>query len=339
VFRQLGKRELLRVILSAVDVGGWRSTGVHGGLDLPFRFSISSGDESEDLAVYIWNISHGGATRSPNEYRIQLKGHGLLHDPDVKTILLGWFDSGRVFVAFDAFKHHDFGGYSPSVQVPKQTVETAMRGKIAFHTKVLRAASGKEVVVAFKHSLLIQYINEIFPEFHDPSAEGISNEEAEALELNPLDRALPTGALDRLPQKRRTALVTLNKKLREASFGEDVWRVYEGRCAVCGIQAEITEAAHIVPVKDGGPDDVRNGVQLCRNHHKAFDNGLFVIGEDYTLIPNAAEIERLTRLRLRDGLDGFIDELKVRAKITLPSDSRFNPAREYLIAGRQLRGV
>lgn len=326
------------MVLRAIESGGW-SHSVTQSDPLPFRISISNGIESENLAVYIWNVGHGGATRSANEYRIQLKGHQLVTEDGVKTLLLGWFEAGRVFVGFDAFKHRRFGGRSPSVQVPKPTVEEAARDGLAFHTKTLRRVIGKEVVVAFRPSLLVQYINEIFPEYHSPSAEGISVEESHVLEGNPLDRPLPTDALDHLPPNRRTAVVTINKKLREASFGENVWRIYEGRCAVCGLQAGLTEAAHIVPVKDEGIDDLRNGVQLCRNHHKAYDNGLFAIGPDYTLILNKAEVDRLTRARLTNGLDDFVTSLKVGRRISLPADPGFNPLPKHLAEGCRLRGI
>jgi putative restriction endonuclease len=35
-----------------------------------------------------------------------------------------------------------------------------------------------------------------------------------------------------------------------------------------------------------GPDDPRNVISLCRLHHWAFDNGLFSIRKDYTIIVN-----------------------------------------------------
>lgn len=40
------------------------------------------------------------------------------------------------------------------------------------------------------------------------------------------------------------------------------------------------EAAHIVPVSEDGPDDVRNAIALCRTHHWAFDLGLWTVGND-----------------------------------------------------------
>lgn len=37
------------------------------------------------------------------------------------------------------------------------------------------------------------------------------------------------------------------------------------------------EAAHVVPVSEGGTDDLRNGIALTQTLHWAFDRGLFGI--------------------------------------------------------------
>ena len=43
------------------------------------------------------------------------------------------------------------------------------------------------------------------------------------------------------------------------------------------------EAAHIISIKERGPDDPRNGLSLCRRHHWAFDNGLFTITDSHEI--------------------------------------------------------
>lgn len=57
-----------------------------------------------------------------------------------------------------------------------------------------------------------------------------------------------------------------------------VFKRYGARCAVCDIDVPaLLDAAHICPKNAGGTDDPRNGLVLCANHHRAFDNGLFSI--------------------------------------------------------------
>ncbi len=41
---------------------------------------------------------------------------------------------------------------------------------------------------------------------------------------------------------------------------------------MCGLGLDLIESAHILPVAaPGSVDEVRNGLALCANHHRAFD--------------------------------------------------------------------
>ncbi|RXK55293.1 restriction endonuclease [Oleiharenicola lentus] len=70
---------------------------------------------------------------------------------------------------------------------------------------------------------------------------------------------------------------------RSSVFSERVRREYSRRCAVSGIviatPTELYEAesAHVVPLSEGGTDDIRNGFALSQTLHWAFDKGLFGI--------------------------------------------------------------
>ncbi len=71
-------------------------------------------------------------------------------------------------------------------------------------------------------------------------------------------------------------------RVRDRGFRLLVVPAYEHRCAVCtlrlrwGSKVE-AEAAHIIPVDENGPDDVRNALSLCRTHHWAFDAHLWTV--------------------------------------------------------------
>lgn len=77
---------------------------------------------------------------------------------------------------------------------------------------------------------------------------------------------------------------------RNAAFRHHVLSAYRHQCCLCsdsladtrGIYE--TEAAHIVPKRFHGADDVRNGLALCRKHHWAYDRGLFGIESDYAVV-------------------------------------------------------
>lgn len=80
---------------------------------------------------------------------------------------------------------------------------------------------------------------------------------------------------------RRTS--TLQRIARGAAFREAVRNEYDKTCAVSGIGihtpdhlAEV-QSAHIIPLHEGGSDDLRNGIALTSTLHWAFDQGLFGI--------------------------------------------------------------
>ena len=82
----------------------------------------------------------------------------------------------------------------------------------------------------------------------------------------------------------------------QSKFRFDVLKRYGCQCAVCNIAVkELLEAAHIVAKEFDGCDDPRNGLVLCRNHHRAFDKGLFTINPD-TLAVSPGKRDELSRL-------------------------------------------
>lgn len=71
------------------------------------------------------------------------------------------------------------------------------------------------------------------------------------------------------------------RKVRSSKFEFYVRKRYGMECALCSMTVpQILEAAHIRAVKDNGSDDPRNGLVLCRNHHRAFDQLLYTIDAD-----------------------------------------------------------
>lgn len=64
----------------------------------------------------------------------------------------------------------------------------------------------------------------------------------------------------------------------QQAFKLRVFQRYGPACCVCGLSVKgLLAAAHIRPRKKNGSNHPQNGLVLCHNHHKAFDDGLFVI--------------------------------------------------------------
>lgn len=89
------------------------------------------------------------------------------------------------------------------------------------------------------------------------------------------------------------------KIARSSAFGLGVRLEYVRRCAISGIDVATpsslfeVESAHVVPLSDGGTDDIRNGVALSQTIHWAFDRGLIGVLPDRTIyIPRL--VKRMT---------------------------------------------
>lgn len=95
-------------------------------------------------------------------------------------------------------------------------------------------------------------------------------------------------------QKRVQELPTANEQyqpaVRDQGFRRAVVRVYDHRCAFCGVRMltadghSAVDAAHIVPWSVSHNDDPRNGMALCRLCHWTFDEGMLGISPKYTVL-------------------------------------------------------
>lgn len=91
-------------------------------------------------------------------------------------------------------------------------------------------------------------------------------------------------------QERRIEQILVNRKIRDASFRENVIDAYDGRCAVTRIRLVNgggrieAQAAHIWSVKDGGPDVIQNGIALSATAHWLFDRHLISLTDDLGLL-------------------------------------------------------
>lgn len=107
----------------------------------------------------------------------------------------------------------------------------------------------------------------------------------------------------------RTIVETLvNRRERDRAFAATVKSAYHQTCAVTGLclingggHSEV-EAAHIRPVKDDGPDSLRNGIALCGTVHWMFDRSLISVSDEHKLLVSKPDLpEALRTLFPADG--------------------------------------
>ena len=84
-----------------------------------------------------------------------------------------------------------------------------------------------------------------------------------------------------LIEKKSNKKSLVTSRPNQGKFRFHLFKKFGSKCAVCNIRNKfLLDAAHIIPKEDNGSDDWRNGIILCKNHHSAFDRGLFKIEED-----------------------------------------------------------
>lgn len=81
-----------------------------------------------------------------------------------------------------------------------------------------------------------------------------------------------------LTEKKTRKTAKTKTRPNQGRFRHQVKKYYGRKCAVCDVShRKMLDAAHIRGKENSGSDDWRNGIVLCKNHHAAFDNGLFRI--------------------------------------------------------------
>jgi len=128
-------------------------------------------------------------------------------------------------------------------------------------------------------------------------------------------------------RKKKISKVTKETALRLRGFRQAVIESYNYKCAVCGLKIYApdslsweVEAAHIVPHRAMGKDDIWNGIALCHLHHWAFDVGWFTLLENYN-IQVSSQVYLLANDFGRMGEYEFIKELcSNQSRILLPNN-------------------
>lgn len=118
----------------------------------------------------------------------------------------------------------------------------------------------------------------------------------------------------------------LCRQVRDQGFRKAIVKLYEHRCALCGIRMltpdghTVVEAAHIVPWSESKNDKPTNGMALCRLCHWSFDEGLMAVGKGY-------EVKISSQVKREPNFPGHMLTLSDRT-IFRPQDSTYWPEQE-----------
>jgi putative restriction endonuclease len=322
-------REIIGAILYALEESGAQGSLLSAVRTHPRKFRVATPEGGVTIWVYIWTVTHGGATRSAEEYRIQMTTvqPPLEFNPNGPTLLLGWYPDLGIFAGFDIRRHQNFSPGSNSVQVSLSALSDASNFGWGFY----RNQYG-EIVVTFRPSEFLNYIRyaEDLPRSGNRAADLLTR----VAKLEPID----TAEIEQMPAPRRRIVQTIRRLARAANFRDQVVSAYNSRCAVTGIQLRLVDAAHILPVgAEGSRDTVTNGICLSPTYHRAFDHGLIYLSPNYRMLPNEVKIESLRALGLVGGLDQFLRYLN--REIFLPANPAQRPSIGFIRRANTFRKI
>ena len=137
---------------------------------------------------------------------------------------------------------------------------------------------------------------------------------------------------DPFDKNKKVTKITRESALRTRGFRQAVIEAYSCRCAVCDLKLNSpdslsweVEAAHIVPHRKFGRDDIFNGIALCHLHHWAFDVGWFTLLDD-NQIQLSSKVNHLPSDYGKFYSIEFFRELgNSSAKIRMPKRSEIRP--------------
>lgn len=288
-----------------------------------------------EIRIYLWTITPDKSVRGrpEGEHKCQIiipqlgKGarqHFILDR--TPAFLLGFSPVFGVFVLWQVELHQD-AAYSKNLQVTENQLQDAASLGWAI-ADPRRTNRGPEVRCAV-HPI---HLARLLATSLRADVRGLLGEqrqiylEASAPEIEDahLDEAILAGApisIDEIENKRGHVLQRRLK--RDHRFSATVLPLYRYSCAICEIQLNTVEAAHIIPVHDArSVDKPWNGISLCRNHHRLYDQRIIVIDEAVMIRSNPETLTILRDAGRGNGIRAWIERYRNRPLAVLPRGFR-----------------
>lgn len=294
----------------------------------PYRFSINK----KTFYVLIKNVHESGEGReNQDECRIQVSQSKNFNDAmnsKTEVIVLGYSADEKIFTAWNPFLMRDRFNLKQTISLYSRfsVQKQAVTNKIAAY----RDAKGQSVL-SFQPDYLGLYLENL------SNIHLLSDVELTALvnQSDRLNEQNQDGAVD-FPEGHLT--ITHTRYKRDPRFKTIVYDAYDNRCAMCGIQLELIEAAHIVPHShEKGTDEIGNGISLCALHHTAYDRSLIFFDEEFNIRINDSKMDYLQKVGLDSGFRKF--QTLAFDKIQLPTNHILRPNIENIKLANQTRGI
>ena len=205
------------------------------------------------------------------------------------------FDTGEEIIYTGAGGQDDKGRQIENQELVGDNLALAKSGIDGLPVRVIRGADKKN---PFAPELGYRYdgLYLVDSHWHEIGKSGFL---VYRFKLIKLDSTLPPNKLTKIDlitfptgsDTPRRAITTTQRIIRDSVLGKRIKKLYNFKCQVCSLEIKTdagmyAEAAHIKPVgkPHNGPDKPENLLCLCPNHHLMLDKGVYMIGDDLSLI-------------------------------------------------------
>jgi putative restriction endonuclease len=294
----------------------------------PYRFSINK----KVFFVLIKNLHESGGNRlNEDECRIQIsksKNFNVALSSANDVVVLGYFADKRIFTAWNPYLLRQRFNL-------KTTISVYSRFSVQDRANVQGIAvfvnDNDHKIISFKPEYLGLYLDNL-DKIHQLSE---SDLQELILESDVLGNEERDGSVE-IDGQRLT--ITHTRYVRDPRFRKNVYEAYNHRCAMCGIQLQLVEAAHIVPHShEKGTDEVGNGVCLCALHHTAYDQSLIYFDDNFSIKINQKKIDYLVKIGRDSGLHTL--QRMQFDKIQIPVNHIHHPSVANIRLANSIRGI
>ena len=306
--------ELLHVLVDAFRA--YTEATLFVGGSNPYRFSLNG----KYVSVFIRN-THPARRSDDDEFRIQCPGDlpsqfGACQTAGDTVVVLGFHPDWKVFTAWDPARFLARNTRSRQFSMYARLSKIREASNVGVSTY---RDSNQQNVLSFRPEFAGLYV-ENSRTIHEISDARFNDIAQKYAGTQTGQRAVGLGSV-----KGQRITVTRNQYVRSPQFRVSVLEAYFHSCAMCGVQLDLIDAAHVVPHADpSGSDAVTNGIALCSLHHRSFDTGLLYVDPTYKIHVNQDRLSYLRKLDRAGGLTkyrrGFQDNL------TLPTDVNLHPS-------------
>jgi putative restriction endonuclease len=306
----------------------------------PIRFKLNG----HDYSVHVSYVHDSGNSRdNENEVRIQIAS-GQIEKQKARAAggthvaFLGFFESGKTFVAWDP--RHVFSLQAKtvvSVYARQSQLEGVAEHQAAVHSFRARFLEETSFAIALSSNALGFYLENI-EHFHRLKTEDSVVQLMGGHSLTFNDAGLGTGGEFDVGDDEQREKFTYERKAypRDPRFKKWIMDAYEQTCCVCNRQLGLIQAAHIIPHSiEDSPNTVQNGLAMCIEHHRLYDDALLLPGPDQRLVFNDERAEYLRQTNQDRGLDGIAALAEQQYQI--PDNTAHRPSNEFLQKGLDIR--